>query len=150
MPRSVYYYHQEGKVNSYKESNKELDKKILEKYNNSKGRYGSPKIKKELEKYGIKVSQKRVARRMKILDIKSVIIKKYNPGPAKNKVDDTNKPNLLKQEFKAKHLREKLVSDITYIYTKELGWTYLAVVMDLYSLSVIGYKVPCELESEVA
>ena len=55
--------------------------------------------KKELEKDGIKVSQKRVARRMKILGIKSVIIKKYNPGPAKSKVDDTNKPNLLKQEF---------------------------------------------------
>ena len=75
VPRSVYYYHQEGKVNSYKESNKELDKKILEKYNNSKGRYGSPKIKKELEKDGIKVSQKRVARRMKILGIKFAIIK---------------------------------------------------------------------------
>ena len=34
------------------------------------------KKKKELEKDGIKVSQKRVARRMKILGIKSVIIKK--------------------------------------------------------------------------
>ena len=149
VPRSVYYYHQEGKVNSYKESNKELDKKILEKYNNSKGRYGSPKIKKELEKDGIKVSQKRVARRMKILGIKSVIIKKYNPGPAKSKVDDTNKPNLLKQEFKAKHLREKLVSDITYIYTKELGWTYLAIVMDLYSLSVIGYSYGKNMDADL-
>ena len=136
VPRSVYYYHQEGKVNSYKESNKELDKKILEKYNNSKGRYGSPKIKKELEKDGIKVSQKRVARRMKILGIKSVIIKKYNPGPAKSKVDDTNKPNLLN-------------SDITYIYTKELGWTYLAIVMDLYSLSVIGYSYGKNMDADL-
>ena len=149
VPRSVYYYHQQGKVNSYEESNKELDKKILEKYNNSKGRYGSPKIKKELEKDGIKVSQKRVARRMKILGIKSVIIKKYNPGPTKRKVDDTNKPNLLKQEFKAKHLREKLVSDITYIYTKELGWTYLAIVMDLYSLSVIGYSYGNNMDADL-
>ena len=149
VPRSVYYYHQQGKVNSYEESNKELDRKILEKCNNSKGRYGSPKIKKELEKDGIKVSQKRVARRMKKLGIKSVIIKKYNPGPAKSKVDDTNKPNLLKQEFKAKHLREKLVSDITYIYTKELGWTYLAVVMDLYSLSVIGYSYGKNMDADL-
>ena len=139
VPRSVYYYHQQGKVNSYEESNKELDRKILEKYNNSKGRYGSPKIKKELEKDGIKVSQKRVARRMRILGIKSVIIKKYNPGPAKSKVDDTNKPNLLKQEFKAKHLR----------YTKELGWTYLAVVMDLYSLSVIGYSYGKNMDADL-
>ena len=65
------------------------------------------------------------------------------------KVDDTNKPNLLKQEFKAKHLREKLVSDITYIYTKELGWTYLAIVMDLYSLSVIGYSYGKNMDADL-
>ena len=116
VPRSVYYYHKQEKANSYKENNKKLDKMILEKYNESKGRYGSPKIQKELEKNGIKVSQKRVARRMKILGIRSVIVKKYKPGPSKSKVDDTNKPNLLNQEFKAERLREKLVSDITYIY----------------------------------
>lgn len=69
MPRSVYYYHKQGKTNSYAENNKKLDKVILKKYNESKGRYGSPKIQKELEKDGIKVSQKRVARRMKILGI---------------------------------------------------------------------------------
>lgn len=149
MPCSVYYYHKQGKTNSYAENNKNLDKVILKKYNESKGRYGSPKIQKELEKDGIKVSRKRVARRMKILGIRSVIVRKYNPGPAKSKVDDTNKPNLLNQEFKAKKLREKLVSDITYIHTKELGWTYLAIVMDLYSLSVIGYSYETSMDANL-
>ena len=93
VPRSVYYYHKQERTNSYEENNKKLDELILEKYNESKRRYGSPKIQKELEKARIKVSQKRVARRMKILGIRSVIVRKYNPGPAKNKVDDTNKPN---------------------------------------------------------
>lgn len=68
VPRSVYYYHKQRKTNSYEENNKNLDKVILEKYKESKGRYGSPKIQKELEKDGIKLSQKREARRMKILD----------------------------------------------------------------------------------
>lgn len=149
VPRSVYYYYKQGRKNSYVENNKKLDEEILKKYTESKGRYGSPKIKKELEKDGIKVSQKRVARRMKILGIRPVIVRKYNPGPAKGKVDDTNKPNLLNQEFKAKRLREKLVSDITYIYTKELGWTYLAIVMDLYSLSVIGYSYGASMDADL-
>ena len=149
VPRSVYYYHKQERTNRYVENNKKLDKVILEKYNQSKGRYGSPKIQKKLEKDGIKVSQKRVARRMKILSIRSVIVRKYNPGPAKSKVDDTNKPNLLNQEFKAKRLREKLVSDITYIYTKESGWTYLAIVMDLYSLSVIGYSYGTSMDADL-
>lgn len=44
---------------------------------------------------------------MKKLGIRSVIVRKYNPGPAKSKVDDTNKPNLLKQEFKSKKTQRK-------------------------------------------
>ena len=54
VPRSVYYYHKQERTNSYKENNKKLDKLILEKYNESKGRYGSPKIQKELEKMELK------------------------------------------------------------------------------------------------
>ena len=64
-------------------------------------------------------------------------------------MDDTNKPNLLEQNFKAEGLREKMVSDITYVYTKEKGWTYLAIVMDLYSLSIIGYSYGEKMDAEL-
>ena len=33
-----------------------------------------------------------------------------------------------------------MVGDITYIYTKETGWTYLAIVMDLFNLKVVGWS----------
>ena len=115
------------KKSRYKEANEKLDKEILKEYENSKGRYGSHKIQRALEKRGIKASQKRVARRMKKMGLKSIIVKKYRPSGSKGKVDETNKPNLLVQNFKAERLREKLVSDITYIYTKEKWWTYLAI-----------------------
>ena len=61
---SVYYYHQNHQANSYKIANQKLDIEIKKIYDDSKGRYGSPKITKVLENKGIKVSQKRVARRM--------------------------------------------------------------------------------------
>ena len=64
LHRSVYYYHKQNRENSYKKANEELDKKIKEEYEKSKKRYGSPKITKILNKQGIKVSQKRVARRI--------------------------------------------------------------------------------------
>ena len=121
------------------ENNKELDKEIMEIYTESKRRYGSPKIQKVLTNKGIKVSQKRVARRMKELGIRSIVVKRYNYDGNK-KVDDTNKPNLLKQDFKAIEPKQKWVGDITYIYTKEIGWTYLAIVMDLYDLKIVGYS----------
>ena len=145
---SVYYYHKQNKENSYKKANEELDKRIKEEYEKSKKRYGSPKITKILNQQGIKVSQKRVARRMKVLGLKSIIVKKYNHNGNK-KVDDTNKKNLLEQNFKAEKPSEKWVGDITYIYTKETGWTYLAIVMDLFDLKVIGWSYGVNMTAEL-
>ena len=137
---SVYYYHCNHQENSYKIANQKLDKKIQEVYEQSKGRYGSPKIAEVLNKEGIKVSQKRVARRMKVLGLKSITVKKYNHA-CKSKTDDTKEyPNLLEQDFFAEKPSEKWVGDITYIYTKETSWTYLAIVMDLFDLKVIGWS----------
>ena len=148
LHHSVYYYHKQDKENSYKKANDELDKKILEEFEKSKKRYGSPKITKILKKQGIQVSQKRVARRMKALGIKSIIVKKFNHNGNK-KVDDTNKENLLAQDFKAEKPGEKWVGDITYIYTKETGWTYLAIVMDLYDLKIIGWSYGLNMTTKI-
>ena len=90
LHHSVYYYHKQNRKNSYKTANIELDKKIKEEFEKSKKRYGSPKITKVLNSQGIKVSQKRVARRMKELGLRSIIVKKFNHSGSK-KVDDKNK-----------------------------------------------------------
>ena len=148
LHHSVYYYHKQNKENSYKKANEELDKKILEEFEKSKKRYGSPKITKMLKNQGVQVSQKRVARRMKALGIKSIIVKKYNHNGNK-KVDDTDKENLLAQNFKAEKPSEKWVGDITYIYTKETGWTYLAIVMDLFDLKVIRWSYGLNMTAEL-
>ena len=93
-----------------------------------------------LKKEGIEVSQKRVARRMKFLGLKSIIIKKYNHA-GNFKTDNTKEyPNLLEQDFFSSIPSQKWVGDITYIYTKETGWTYLAIVMDLFDLKIIGWS----------
>lgn len=148
LHHSVYYYHKQNKENSYKKANEKLDKKIIEKFEKSKKRYGSPKITKILNKQGIKVSQKRVARRMKVLGLRSIIVKKINHSGNK-KVDDKNKKNLLDQNFNAEKPSEKWVGDITYIYTKEVGWTYLAIVMDLFDLKIIGWSYGKNMTSEL-
>ncbi len=148
LHHSVYYYHKQNRKNSYKTANIELDKKIKEKFEKSKKRYGSPKITKVLNSQGIKVSQKRVARRMKELGLRSIIVKKFNHSGSK-KVDDKNKENLLEQDFKATKPSEKWVGDITYIYTKETGWTYLAIVMDLFDLKIIGWSYGINMTAQL-
>lgn len=148
LHHSVYYYHKQNKENSYKKANEELDKKIIEEFEKSRKRYGSPKITKILNKQGIKVSQKRVARRMKVLKLRSITVKKFNHN-GNRKVNDENKENLLTQDFKAERPSEKWVGDITYIYTKETGWTYLAIVMDLFDLKIIGWSYGKNMTSEL-
>ena len=129
-----------NKTNSYKESNIKLDTEIKRIFNNSKKRYGSPKITKQLNIEGFKVSQKRVAKRMKILKLRSITVKKYNHS-GNSKCDNKKEyKNLLEQDFKANKPGIKWVGDITYIYTKETGWTYLAIVMDLFDLKVVGWS----------
>ena len=136
---SVYYYHLKHKTNSYKIANQKIDIEIKRIYDSSKGRYGSPKITKVLRNRGMNVSQKRVARRMKVLGLRSITIKKFNHS-GNSKIDNTKEyPNLLEQDFFADKPSQKWVGDITYIYTKETGWTYLAIVMDLFDLKVVGW-----------
>lgn len=113
-------------------------------------RYGSPKITKILNNQGMKVSQKRVAKRMKKLGIKSIVVKKFNHSGNKKTDSNINRENLLKQDFKAHTPGQKWVGDITYIYTVEYGWTYLAIVMDLFDLKVIGYSYDTHITDELS
>lgn len=140
ISRSEYYYHKNHRTNVYKEDNRRLNIDIIRIYNESKKRYGSPKIQKILEKEGRKVSVKRVGKRMKFLKIKSCIVKKNRPGSSNKNVDNEGKKNLLNQEFQTDELRTKMVSDITYIYVKNYEWTYLATVEDLCSRAIIEYS----------
>ncbi len=123
---SVYYYHQNHQTNSYKIANQKLDVEIKKIYDESKGRYGSPKITKVLKVKGIIVSQKRVARRMKILFLRSITVKKFNHS-GNSKTDNTKEyPNLLEQDFFADKP------------SKKMGWRYHLYIyqrnwLDLYS-----------------
>ena len=77
---------------------------------------------------------------MQLLGLRSITIKKYNHS-GKSKTDDTKEyPNLLEQYFFAEKPSKKWVGDITYIYTKETEWTYLAIVMDLFDLKIVGWS----------
>ena len=77
---------------------------------------------------------------MKFIGLRSILVKKFNHAGT-YKTDDTKEyKNLLEQDFLADKPSQKWVGDITYIYTKETGWTYLAIVMDLFDLKVVGWS----------
>ena len=50
-------------------------------------------------------------------------------------------PNRLERNFSPAHPNAVWSGDITYIATEE-GWLFLAVVIDLFSLRVVGWRQP--------
>lgn len=87
---------------------------------------------------------------MKFLGLSSITIKKFNHA-GKSKTDDTKEyHNLLEQDFTTDKPSQKWVGDITYIYTKETCWTYLAVVMDLFDLKVVGWSYGTSMTDDLA
>lgn len=122
---------------------------VLNVYNEFKKRYGAIKIHRELNERDIPCSVKRVQRHMKKLDIKSIVIKKYQYQKNQGTIPD-NKENILNRDFNADTVFKKLVTDITYIHVVNEGWTYLASVMDLYDRKIIGWAYGKNITAELA
>ncbi|ACL69206.1 Integrase catalytic region [Halothermothrix orenii H 168] len=120
-------------------TNKKLKLKIAEIYWQTRGRYGSPRIHKQLKKEGYHYNIKRIERLMRVMGLKAIQKRKFK----RTTNSDNNLPlknNLLKRNFSVTQPDKVWVSDITYIPTKE-GWLYLSVVIDLYSRRVVGWSM---------
>jgi len=57
-------------------------------------------------------------------------------------------PNLPEQNFEATAPNQKWAGDITYLMSSE-GWLYLAVIIDLYSRSVIGWSMNTRMTADL-
>ena len=147
MSRSGYYRWLKRKPSQRELDNQQLDAEIREIYDNSKGRYGSPKIKKELVDRGRKVSKNRVARRMRKAGLRSKIRRKYRVT-TDSRHNLPVAPNLLERNFTAEAPDRVWVSDITYLNTRS-GWLYLTVIIDLFSRMVVGWALSSSLSHEM-
>jgi transposase InsO family protein len=57
-------------------------------------------------------------------------------------------PNLLERKFDVNAPDTTWVGDITYIWTAR-GWTYLAVIVDLFSRRVVGWSIGDNMRTEL-
>ena len=140
IPKSTYYHRKLSAETSLKLKRKELKEKVKRIWNDSKKRYGAPKIHQELLKIGEKCSLKHVQNLMKEQGIMSITVKKFKPQKSSKTKEEQTYPNVLEQDFNAEKINEKVVGDITYIHTKKDGWCYLSSFMDLYNNEIIGWS----------
>jgi putative transposase len=135
------YYDWCGRDPSLREKRKiEIMILIEQIHQNSKERYGAPRIYHALLSQGVKITQSTVSRWMKEAGLRAKMKRKFRV----NTTDSNHKlpiaENILDRNFEPKGPGEVLTSDITYIPTEE-GWLYLALTLDLGTRKVAGWSM---------
>ena len=108
---------------------------------------GCRKMTKEIKRSGNRVNHKRIERLMKEAGIRSKLAKKFK-ATTNSKHNLPVAENLLSRDFSAAKPNQKMVSDITYLWTEE-GWLYIAGVMDLCGQKIVGLSMGDRMTKEL-
>lgn len=125
-------------------SNEALNKLVARLFEQSRGTYGSPRIHAELKRQGFGVARKRVERAM---TGQGLVARSGGVRRRRTTVADpthAHAPNTLNRQFEAQRPNERWVTDLSYVWTAE-GWCYLAVILDLFSRTVVGWSLDVDL-----
>ena len=114
----------------------------------SGGVYGYRKITKDMKSLGETCGRNRVLRLMKSAQISAQRGYKRRASYKSGELSMIAK-NHLNREFSVSKPNVVWVTDITYIRTQE-GWLFLAVVLDLFSRSVIGWSMSDRINTDLA
>lgn len=126
----------------------ELMVRIEQIYQNSKGRYGAPRVYHSLKAQGVKVTRSTVSRWMKEAGLRAKTKRKFRVITTDSKHNLPIAPNILNRKFNPRGPGEVLTSDITYIPTRE-GWLYLAVTLDLGTRKVVGWSMDATMTEKL-
>jgi putative transposase len=117
----------------------DLIARIREVHRRSRRTYGSRRIMRQLRKNGMVIGRYRVRRLMRLAGVSARRRRRYKVTTRSNHRYPAA-PNLIQGCFETACPNMVWVSDITYIKTME-GWLYLAVVMDLFSMRIVGWSL---------
>ena len=139
VSRSGFYRWKKRPISKRDLSNYKLLFYIRQIHAESNKTYGSPRMTDALRAKGIKCNHKRVERLMREKGIYAKTKRKFKVTTHSKHKRPIAK-NLIKMDLKASKPNKVWTSDITYIWTRE-GWLYLAVFMDLFSRSIVGWSM---------
>ncbi len=147
VSRSGYYAWRQRPPSARARADQGLGRRIREIHEQSRGTYGAPRIRAELQETGVMCSRKRVARLLRLAGLQGC--HRRTGPPMRRRVRETAPaPDLVRRDFAAKALDELWVADITYVPTW-MGFLYLAVVLDAHSRRVVGWAMAEHLRSEL-
>ena len=145
---SGYYDWRKRAPSQRQQANEKLLAAIRRAYKASCQTYGSPRIHAALKQQGWRVGRHRIARLMQRHGMVGRSPRRKRPVTTRRAPGTRAAPNLLAQDFTASQPNQKWLADITYIDTSE-GWLYLALVMDLFSRTIVGWSMADHMRAEL-
>ena len=148
VSRAAFYAHLAG-PSKRERADAGLIEQIQAVHDESKGRYGAPRIHAELRRRGRRHSRKRVARLMRTAGIRGRAPRRWRTTTIADPAAAT-RADRIRRGFTtdAAKINARWCGDITYIGTWE-GWLYLATVIDIASRRVVGYALADHLRTEL-
>jgi transposase InsO family protein len=146
LSRSGYYAWKKRPPSARRQSDQELTRQIGLIYHKSRRTYGSPRIRQELRKEGLKVGRRRISRLMRQSQISGRSRRRRRPRTTDSRHGGPIAPHRLKELAAPKGIDQIWVGDLTYVQTGE-GWLYVAAFLDLYSRRVVGWAASHCLDS---
>jgi len=140
VSRSAYYKWRHREKSQNELENEKLLILIREAYEERDGILGYRQITIKLRReYNLKVNHKRIYRLMNIIGLKSVCRKnRYNYIKS---TPEVIAENILNRDFKAEHICEKWLTDVTEFKYGDGQKAYLSAILDLGDRSIVSYVV---------
>ncbi len=148
VTRSGFYAWKKRPRSARAQEDAKLAVEIAATHEKSRKRYGSPRIHRALRKKGVCVGAKRIARLMREHGIVARQKRRFR-RTTDSKHSNPIAPNVLAREFEPAAPNEAWAGDLTYVATGE-GWSYLAVLLDLFSRRVVGWAMSTTNDTALA
>jgi transposase InsO family protein len=137
---SGFYAWQTRPESAHARRDRHLRVRIRAHHEASRGRYGRPRIWKDLTDEGEHTSEKRVGRLMRVEGLRARPRKRFK-GTTMSEHDQPIAANVLDRQFTADAPNQRWVSDTTEFVIGSSAKLYLAAILDLYSRFIIGWAV---------
>lgn len=147
ISRSGYYAWHHRRPSQRQAADQHLLQQIAEIHRQTKQRYGSPRIVKALRQQGFCCNRKHVVRLMRLHHIRAKT-KRHFKVTTNSEHRLPIASDLVRQNFEVSAPNRVWTSDITYVWTRE-GWVYLAVILDLYARSIVGWELSSRLTADL-
>lgn len=143
LPRSTFYH--QCSTSDKQADDQELTEKIRQIFIAHAGRYGYRRVWAELKRQGEGCGRNRVRRLMAQAGLRAIQPRSHRPCTSDGKASEPA-PNLLLGKDLPSTPNQAWAADITFIPVAG-GWVYLAIVLDLYTRCIVGWKLATHMRA---